>query len=155
MLPPGCARFETKPCSIGSETSRNTIGIELVARDTACKRRCRHYQVGRHRDQFFRVIVNKFWVAGAPPDVESEVLAITPAEGLQCLDENLRVATVRGFSRDTVHEHADAPHLLTLLRARCERPRPCAAEKGDELAPSHINPPVSLRAVRHSRCALK
>jgi hypothetical protein len=32
MLPPGCARFGTKPCSPGSETLRNTIGIVLVAR---------------------------------------------------------------------------------------------------------------------------
>ena len=32
MLPPGCGRFGTKPCSTGSETLRNTIGIVLVAR---------------------------------------------------------------------------------------------------------------------------
>jgi hypothetical protein len=35
-----------------------------------------------------------------------------------------------------VHEHADAPHPLALLRTRCDRPsRSCAAEQGDKLAP--------------------
>src|SRR5262245_56803149 len=40
--------------------------------------------------------------------------------------------------RSEVHEHADAPHLLGLLRARRERPRRCrATDERDELAPSH------------------
>src|SRR5262249_55902357 len=33
-----------------------------------------------------------------------------------------------------VHEHAYAPNLLLLLRARCERPRGRAAKQRDELA---------------------
>ena len=37
----------------------------------------------------------------------------------------------------TAREHANAPHPLRLLRARRERPRRCAAEKRDELAPPH------------------
>src|SRR6516162_5200331 len=37
-----------------------------------------------------------------------------------------------------VHEYANAPHALSLLRARCERPRNRrAAEQRDERAPPH------------------
>jgi hypothetical protein len=40
-------------------------------------------------------------------------------------------------------QHAYAPHPFALLRARRERPRSRAAEKGDELATSHCPmPPV-------------
>ena len=42
-----------------------------------------------------------------------------------------------GSSAAEVHQHADAPHPLALLRARRERPRGRAAEQSDELAPSH------------------
>src|SRR5262249_42411910 len=36
-----------------------------------------------------------------------------------------------GSSRSCVHEHADAPHFLALLRARCKRPRDSRpAERG-------------------------
>src|ERR1700722_14385623 len=31
MLPPGCARLETKPLPIGSDTQANTIGIVRVS----------------------------------------------------------------------------------------------------------------------------
>src|SRR5262245_33772556 len=36
-----------------------------------------------------------------------------------------------------IHEHADAPHALALLRARGERPRGRAAEQRDEVAAPH------------------
>jgi hypothetical protein len=42
------------------------------------------------------------------------------------------------IGRRAVHQHADAPHTVWLLRARRERPRGCrAAEHGDELAALH------------------
>ena len=52
-----------------------------------------------------------------------------------------------GSFRSCVHEHADAPHALGLLRARRERPcRRCAAECGQQFPPSdgdcHYAPPV-------------
>jgi hypothetical protein len=34
-----------------------------------------------------------------------------------------------------IHQHADAPHPLRLLRSRCDRPGRRAAEQRDELAP--------------------
>src|SRR5262245_50973841 len=39
--------------------------------------------------------------------------------------------------RDGGQQYADAPHPLTLLRVRCERPRRCAADERDKVAPSH------------------
>jgi hypothetical protein len=48
-------------------------------------------------------------------------------------DASLKFRVVRGCGQ----EHADAPHPLTLLRARRERPRGCAAKKRDEFASFH------------------
>ena len=46
------------------------------------------------------------------------------------------LACVSGSSAVEMHEHADAPHPLGLLRARRQRPRRRrAAEQRDELAP--------------------
>src|SRR5262245_45042971 len=39
--------------------------------------------------------------------------------------------------RSPVHEQADAPHAIGLLRGRRERPHRCAAEQRDERAPLH------------------
>jgi hypothetical protein len=39
--------------------------------------------------------------------------------------------------RGQVHQHADAPHALALLRARRERPRPNGSHKPDEITPPH------------------
>jgi len=36
------------------------------------------------------------------------------------------------------HQHADPPHPLGLLCARCERPRSRTAEQRDELAPFQL-----------------
>src|ERR1700736_399180 len=53
---------------------------------------------------------------------------------LDCREAYLVVLIVCGQAR----EHADAPHLLRPLRARRERPRHRAAEKGDEFPSPHI-----------------
>src|SRR5262249_34053184 len=51
------------------------------------------------------------------------------------------------ISLDRAHQHADAAHLLALLRVRRERPRGRrAAEQRDELAPSHHSITSSARA---------
>ena len=46
-------------------------------------------------------------------------------------------AAKRDFVLLRARKRADVPHLLLLLRARRERPRCCAAEQRDELAPPH------------------
>jgi hypothetical protein len=47
---------------------------------------------------------------------------------MQKVGPSLRIACVRA------PQHAETPHLPTLLRARRERPRRCAAEQRDERA---------------------
>jgi hypothetical protein len=58
---------------------------------------------------------------------------------LQALHEFGHAALCLWIVGGEIHEHADAPHPLALLRARRERPRGCrAAEKRDEIATPHI-----------------
>jgi hypothetical protein len=69
-------------------------------------------------------------------------VAVSPAQLLQTLCERchagLQVRIIRGSAGC---EHADAPYALPLLRPRAERPRGSrAANKGNELAPSHEVP---------------
>jgi hypothetical protein len=57
----------------------------------------------------------------------------------QRLSERQKAGLSRRIVRGCVHEHADAPHSLALLRARRERPRGgrAAAKQDDEIAPSY------------------
>jgi hypothetical protein len=56
---------------------------------------------------------------------------------LQGLPERHQALLLLGIGR-CIHQHADAPHPLALLRRRCYRPRRSgAADQGDELAASH------------------
>src|SRR5262249_6039338 len=51
--------------------------------------------------------------------------------------EPRNIALSCGMAFGQANEHANAPHPLALLRACRERPRGCAAEQRDELAPLH------------------
>jgi hypothetical protein len=63
---------------------------------------------------------------------------VTAAELLQRLYERRVAGLSFRILRGRVHENADAPHPLDLLRARRERPRcRCASEKRDEIAALH------------------
>src|SRR5215510_12348149 len=94
--------------------------------------------VRRERDQFRRVSAKEFGIARAPTILDPDVAADGPTQLLQALQER-RVASLSfRIVRAQVHEHADAPHPLALLRMRRERPsRRRAAEQRDELAPLH------------------
>src|SRR5262249_2470295 len=67
-----------------------------------------------------------------------DAAAVVPAQLLQRLAESLEIVLLLNIFGERI-EHADAPHALTLLRAR--RERPCrgrrAAEQRYELAASH------------------
>src|SRR5262245_3343927 len=93
--------------------------------------------VRRERDQFRRVSAEEFGIARAPTILDPHVTADGPTQFLQALKAR-RVAS-RSFRivRAQVHEHADAPHPLALLRPRRQRPPRRAAEQRDEFAPSH------------------
>ena len=136
-LPPGRARLSTKPAPTGSGTCANTIGTLRVACSNGASGRAATGQddVRRERDQFRRISANVVGIARAPAIVDPHVAADRSSPFLQPLQERpeagLRFRIVRG----QVHEHADAPHPLGLLRPRRERPRRRrAAEQRDELA---------------------
>src|SRR5262249_36619268 len=70
----------------------------------------------------------------APAGVDPYIAANTPARFLQALLERRKSILPFCIVRSPVHEHANAPHALALLRARRERPRSQrAAKQGDEL----------------------
>src|SRR5215475_5187012 len=80
-----------------------------------------------------------------PAIVDPQVAPDGPAEFLQSLQERpdarLRLRIIRG----QIHEHADAPHPLALLRARGERRRHGhAAERDYELSSSDVDGHVTL-----------
>jgi len=66
--------------------------------------------------------------------LDDEVLSLPIAELAHALQE----AVVNGLQGDrSSPEKSDAPHPVSLLRARRKRPRCCAAKQRDELAPFH------------------
>src|SRR5262249_24743992 len=72
-----------------------------------------------------------------PAELDPRVAALDPAQLLEALQEcsvtGLRFPVVRSQT----HYDTNAPHALTLLPARRERPRSGAANQRDELAPFH------------------
>src|SRR5262249_50767041 len=76
----------------------------------------------------------------APPSiVDPHVVADSPAQLLQPLMESCEARLSFSIIGDGIHEHADPPYPVRLLRA-C-RERPCssrAAEQRDELASFHV-----------------
>jgi hypothetical protein len=82
-------------------------------------------------DQFRRLFAKAFGVAPAPSEVDTHVTADRPARFLQSSQERREARLSFHIVRREIHEHADAPHPLPLLRARRERPRRRrAAERG-------------------------
>src|SRR5215470_4260669 len=73
-----------------------------------------------------------------PASVDPQIAAVHLAQFLQLLDERSALRPSFRIALRPAHQYADAPHPLTLLRARRERPCcRCAAEQRDELAASH------------------
>ena len=75
-------------------------------------------------------------VTAAPKD-DLHVAAIGPTQVRKRLNEH-RDATLRlGIIFVKRHEHADAPHAVSLLRPRHHRPRRRASEPRDEFSSLH------------------
>src|SRR5215813_11339454 len=86
-------------------------------------------------------------IAGGPAMIKSKVAALRPSQFLQRLMERLHHRLRFQIAFGKVRQHPDAPHLLALLRARCEWPRRRrAAEQRDELAALHHSITSSARA---------
>jgi hypothetical protein len=66
---------------------------------------------------------------------------------MKSLDECREIRLPRRVRCRAIHQHADAPHPLGLLRARRERPRHRCAGKRDKFASFHR---ITSRQVRRS-----
>ena len=98
--------------------------------------------VRRERDQFRRVFAKVVGIAAAQRVSIRTLRPIDPAQFLQPLQERRDAGLRFRIVRSRVHQHADAPHPLGLLRARRQRPRRRrAAEQRDELAAPIIRSP--------------
>jgi hypothetical protein len=69
-------------------------------------------------------------VSAGPTALDPYVAAIGPTQVRKRLRVRGDDSLPHGIVFVARHEHADAPHALALLRARCERPRCRAAEYG-------------------------
>src|SRR6185369_16533224 len=97
--------------------------------------------IRRECNQFLRVAAIALGIVHAPAGVNPHVAVVAPAQLLQGLPERRDGGLTFWIVSGPIHEHADAPHALRLLRTRAERPRSRrAAEKRDELTPPHCLP---------------
>ena len=92
-------------------------------------------------DQFRRILTQARTIPAAPACVDPHVAPYGPACLLQPLQERREAGLAFRLIGSRVHEHADVPHPLALLRARRERPGSRAADERDELAPPHMSNP--------------
>src|SRR5262245_32310370 len=69
-----------------------------------------------------------------PSHVDVDIAADGPARLLQSLQKRSDAPLPFRIIRGQVHQHADAPHSLVLLRVRRERPGSRSAEKRDKVA---------------------
>src|SRR5512144_1668003 len=77
-------------------------------------------------------------ITTTPALIDLQISALSPPHLLQRLFQRLDADLSFRVTLGVLYEHADAPHPLSLLRARDERPRGCrTANKRDELAASH------------------
>src|SRR5262245_64628768 len=96
-------------------------------------------------------------ITHAPAVINLQVAAFAPTQFLQRLRECSATNPCFWIVLGQVHEHAEASHALGLLCAGDEWPCcRCAAEKCDELAPSHCLPRGSGQGiVAVERCSGK
>src|SRR5262249_57408654 len=133
ILPPGCARLATTPAPVGSDTWTNMIGVvrvsfcnALVAGVVFAK-----MKLLRYSRQAIVIVVRE-------QRLDMDVAAFLPAEAFKPLPKCCEPLLPYGAASRAMHQHADAPHPLGLLRARREQPRHrCAAKERDELAAVH------------------
>src|SRR2546423_5369176 len=96
-----------------------------------------HDDIRPERDQFCDVLTDAIGVDPGRAIIDPHIAAYSPAQRLQRVLER-RMAGYR-FRIIACEElkHADAPHLIGLLRARTERPRRRTTQQSYEIAPSH------------------
>src|SRR5262249_43501624 len=106
-----------------------------------------HDYIRRKRDQLGRVLAEAVEIARTPSVFDAHVATNCPAALLQPLRERGDLGQRIRIVRARAHKHANAPCVLSLLRAH--RERPChrrAANERDELATPHHSITSSARA---------
>src|SRR5262249_18239887 len=94
--------------------------------------------VGRERGQFVRLSANCGGIGCGPAGVDPHIAADDPSQQRQRLLEHPDARLPDRIVRSRGREHANAPHLGALLRARRGRPRSDrAAKQRYELAALH------------------
>src|SRR5262249_46956944 len=118
ILPPGCARLATTPAPVGSDTWTNMIGVvrvsfcnALVAGVVFAKMKLLRYSW-----QAIVIVVRE-------QRLDMDVAAFLPAEAFKPLPKCCEPLLPYGAASRAMHQHADPPHPLGLLRTRRERPR--------------------------------
>src|SRR3954454_15243542 len=101
-------------------------------------------EVGLQPNEFLRESLSRLRVSRyRPARVDPDVAGLRPSELLQSLPESRDAGLAFRIAISIRHQHADAPHTVRLLRACPERPSSRrAAEKRDEIAPSHVLPSI-------------
>ena len=157
MLPPGRARVSTTPAPTGSETCTNTIGTVRVTCCNAVTLRVPLARItsGASATNSACVFAIAFDIVLAPAGVDSHVAAVAPAQLLQGLLERRDASLTSWIICGHVHEYADAPHLLGLLRPRREGPRATQADSDNELASSHGLPRAESTAIQVATRTIK
>src|SRR5215831_3647054 len=124
MLPPGCARFATKPLPIGSDTPVNTIDCRrLVGKSGDHGRGYTQDGIGPHFDQFFGQHSHPVGITGSPAKFDPELAVFSPTQLCERTPERCQPRLRSPIALRIAHQHADQPRPVRLLRARCERPR--------------------------------
>src|SRR5262249_38314489 len=98
------------------------------------------YYVGPECDQFLCVFASEVGVGSADANLDPDVVAIGPSQFLQRVLKGASPYLEFLIARDGGCEEADPPRRSRLLRARHQRPRPCAADQSDKFTPPHARP---------------
>jgi hypothetical protein len=87
-----------------------------------------------------------YWGPCGPPKLYPHVAAIGPTQVRKRFRERRKANLLLGIIFVARHEHADAPHPVSLLRTRYKRLYRRAPEPCDEFPPSHSPSPALFGA---------
>src|SRR5262249_12624151 len=99
----------------------------------------RENKVGLQCDELLRIPSHRLRIEPGPANFYPNILPVHPSELLKSLPEYRHVGLILRVALGSRHQDAEAPHPVSVVRARRERRRGCrAAEQRDELAALHL-----------------
>src|SRR4029078_1828062 len=122
---------------------------------TACRRRSARGEdnVRRKCRKLCCVPLKKGWLARGPSIVDLHIPSVDPTQRLQSFSKRLGARNRDWVIDSQIHQGADAPRPLTLLRTHREGPyRCCTAKQCDKLASPHSHPSQPENADYHTGC---